>query len=189
MTPSPLLLVTVPALVLAIWWVAVFNRIVATRQHLRESWADIEVELRRRLDLIPSLVEVVRGYARHESGTLESVTRLRNESTRPETARRRGEDERQVEQAAHRLLAVAEAYPDLKADQHFLGLQQELTETEDRIGAARRFYNANVRDLNLLRERFPTNLVASVHNVQRAEYFQSDADARGEAPRVDLGGI
>lgn len=181
---SPLLILLVPLLVFAIWWITVYNRFVGLRQHMRESWADIEVELRRRLDLIPNLVEVVKGYAAHEQEVMESVARLRAESASPATAGRRGEEERALEQAAHRLLAVAESYPELKADAHFLRLQDELTETEDRIAAARRFYNANVRDLNELREQFPTNLVAGAAGVERADYFQPDPRS-ATVPRWD----
>ncbi len=173
MAALPLILLA-PLFLFAIWWIVIYNRFVGLRQHLRESWADIEVELRRRLDLIPNLVEVVKGYASHEQEVLESVARLRTEAAAPATAGRRGEEERALEQAAHRLIAVAESYPELKADAHFLRLQEELTETEDRIAAARRFYNANVRDLNELREQFPTNLVAGMAGVERADYFQPD---------------
>ncbi|QDT70648.1 LemA family protein [Planctomycetes bacterium MalM25] len=171
-----------PFLLFAIWWIVIYNRFVGLRQHLRESWADIEVELRRRLDLIPNLVEVVKGYAAHEQEVLESVARMRAEGASPATAGRRGEEERALEQAAHRLIAVAESYPELKADAHFLRLQEELTETEDRIAASRRFYNANVRDLNELREQFPTSLVAGVMGIERADYFQPDARS-ATAPR------
>lgn len=171
-----------PFLLFAIWWIVIYNRFVGLRQHLRESWADIEVELRRRLDLIPNLVEVVKGYAAHEQEVLESVARLRTEGASPATAGRRGEEERALERAAHRLIAIAESYPELKADAHFLRLQEELTETEDRIAASRRFYNANVRDLNELREQFPTNLVAGAMGIERADYFQPDARS-ATAPR------
>lgn len=163
-----------PLLLVLFWWVAVYNRIVGVRQHLRESWSDIEIELRRRLDLIPALVETAKGYAAHEQAVMETVARLRSMQSDPEHARSRGEDERRVESAAHRIVALAESYPELQADQQFLALQQELTETEDRIAAARRFYNANVRDLNQLREQFPSNVVASAAGIQQAEYFQRE---------------
>ncbi|MEO1496940.1 MAG: LemA family protein [Planctomycetota bacterium] len=172
-----LLAVVVASLLLPlVWWIAVYNRLVGVRQHLRESWSDIEVELRRRLDLIPSLVQTAKGYAAHEQDVLATVARLRSTTCDPEHAESRGVDERQVESAAHRLIALAESYPDLKADQHFMRLQQELTETEDRIAAARRFYNGNVRDLNQLREQFPSSIVASTAGIERAEYFQREYD-------------
>ncbi|TWT46623.1 LemA family protein [Botrimarina hoheduenensis] len=167
-----------PLLIGSIWGIAVFNQMVGVRQHLRESWSDIEVELRRRLDLIPNLVETAKGYAAHERELLETVARLRTAATDPSHAGQRGEEERRVEAESHRLIALAETYPDLKANEQFLRLQHELTVTEDRIAAARRFYNGNVRDLNQLREQFPTSLIAALAGVEAAEYFQPDYASR-----------
>lgn len=184
---SPLPLIVLGALVVAaLWLAAAYNRFARLRQHLRESWADIDVELKRRYNLIPNLVETVRGYARHERETLESVTRLRNTALANEgRASSQASDETELMRGVKRLFAVAEAYPDLKADRHFLELQRELAETEDRIAAARRFYNGNVRDMNTLRETFPTNLVASMFGFEGADYFELASDAERVVPRVD----
>ena len=168
------------------WWVLVYNRLVGLRQHVREAWADIDVQLKRRHDLIPPLVETVRGYAAHERELLDRVVQLRNEA---EQTRRVGDlarHESMLQRGLGRLFAVAEDYPQLKAGEHFLELQRELAVTEDRLAAARRFYNANVRELNTLREQFPTRLVAGAAKVAPADYFELDADAERVAPRVAL---
>jgi LemA protein len=170
-----------------LWLIANFNRFARVRQHIRESWADIEVELKRRYDLIPNLVETVRGYAKHERDVLESVIELRNKAMANHgTASGQAVDETALQIGMKRLFAVAEAYPTLKADAHFLALQQELANTEDRIAAARRFFNANVREINQLCDSFPTNLLASSFGFERATYFELSGDAERVVPRVDL---
>jgi LemA protein len=175
------------ALLPMIWLIANFNRFTRVRQHIRESWADIEVELKRRYDLIPNLVETVRGYARHEQQVLEKVIELRNKAMANHgTASGQAVDETALAIGMKRLFAVAEAYPTLKADVHFLALQQELANTEDRIAAARRFFNANVRELNQLCDSFPTNLLASAFSFERATYFELSNDAERVVPRADL---
>ena len=170
-----------------VWLVANFNRFTRVRQHIRESWADIEVELKRRYDLIPNLVNTVRGYAQHECDVLEKVIELRNRAmTNHGTASGQAADETALAIGMKRLFAVAEGYPALKADAHFLALQQELANTEDRIAAARRFFNANVREMNLLCDSFPTNLLASAFGFERATYFELSNEAERVVPRVDL---
>ena len=179
--------VAVPALVVLIWWIAVYNRFVKLRQQLRESWADIDVELKRRHDLIPNLVETVKGYAAHEREVLESVTAARNAAVaQPDTPAAMGRDETRLQHEVGRLFAVAEGYPQLKADTNFRQLQEELALTEDRLAAARRFYNGNVRDLNALVEQFPTKLVAGAGGFRTAEYFEVADDAERAVPRVTL---
>lgn len=164
-------------LVPLVWYLAVFNRFTRLRQHLRESWSDIEVELQRRYELIPNLVATVQGYAKHERDVLHEVTELRNRAAANHgSVSSQGKDERNLDFGLRKLFAVAEAYPDLKASVHFLALQQELSLTEDRIAAARRFYNGNVRDLNQLRESFPTSIVASMSGFDGGEYFESTAE-------------
>jgi LemA protein len=174
-----LILLIVVALVVLVplgWFVAVFNRFTRLRQHLRESWSDIEVEMQRRYELIPNLVATVKGYAEHEREVLSEVTELRNRAAANHgPVSSQGRDERALELGLKKLYAVVEAYPGLKASAHFLALQQELTLTEDRIAAARRFYNGNVRDLNQLCESFPTSIVASMTGFEQGEYFESDA--------------
>lgn len=164
-----------------------FNRFVRVRQHIRESWADIEVELKRRYELIPNLVETVRGYAAHERAVLERVIELRNRALENHgTAGEQSVDETALQLGMKQLFAVSESYPQLQADAHFLALQRELANCEDRIAAARRFFNANVRDMNQLCESFPSNLVAGIFGFERASYFELSGEAERVVPRVDL---
>lgn len=160
-------------ILLLIWVVVVYNGLVKTRQMVRESWSGIDTELKRRYDLIPNLTETVKGYAAHEGQLLQSVTEARAQALAsngdPDT---QAKDERQLVSGLRKLLAVAESYPELKASQHFLDLQEELANTEDRIQAARRFFNANVRDLNTQVESFPTNLLASGFGFEKSAYFE-----------------
>jgi LemA protein len=165
-----------------------YNRFVSQRNLVSESWRQIDVELHRRHDLIPNLVETVKGYATHEREVFDAVTRARamaasSGSSPAEQAQQEGA----LGQALGRLFAVAEAYPDLKASTNFLELQRELTETEDRIAAGRRFYNANVRALNTRVESFPSNLMASTFGFKKAEYFEVEDLAVRAAPTVEFG--
>ncbi len=174
-------------LVVLIWLVATYNRFVRLRQHVRESWADIDVELKRRYELIPNLVGTVRGYAAHEKELLEQITELRNRAAanRGSAASQAG-DETALMLGLGKLFAVVESYPDLKANENFLALQQQLAETEDRIAAARRFFNGNVRDMNGLRETFPSNIVAGMFNFEAETFFEISDAAERVVPRVDL---
>ena len=172
-------------LVPSVWLIATYNRFVRLRQHLNESWSDIDVELKRRYDLIPNLVETVKGYAKHERETLESVVAMRNQAAAnhgPQESQAR--DESTLMRGVGRLFALAEGYPDLKANRNFLDLQKELSLTEDRIAASRRFFNANVRELNQLCAAFPTNLVAMLFKIQPSTFFELDSDAERVVPRV-----
>lgn len=176
-------------LMLLVWGIATYNRFVTLRQHVRESWAGIDVELKRRYELIPNLVSVVKGYAAHERATFESVAKLRDAavaSTGPAASQAR--DEEALAGGMRRLFAVAEAYPALRADANFAALQRELAETEDRIAAARRFFNGNTRDLNALRQSFPSSIVGSMMGVEPGTYFELSAAAERVVPRVDLPG-
>jgi LemA protein len=165
-----------------------YNRFVSQRNLVAESWRQIDVELHRRHDLIPNLVETVKGYASHERGVFEAVTEARAAAASPgATPAVQAQQEGVLGQALGRLFAVAEAYPDLKASTNFLELQRQLTETEDRIAAGRRFYNANVRALNTRVESFPSNIVASTFNFKQAEYFEVEDVAIRSAPTVDFG--
>jgi LemA protein len=172
----------------AAWGVITYNGLVRLRNLVQEAWRQIDVELTRRHDLIPNLVETVKGYAAHERGTLEEVVRARNAAVAPgssvaEQARHEGE----LSQALGRLFALTEAYPDLKANQNFLSLQAELSQTEDRIAAGRRFYNANVRELNTRVETVPSNIIAGLFHVQRADYFEIEDQQVRSAPQVSFG--
>ncbi len=174
-------------LVPLIWGIATYNRFVRLRQHIRESWSDIDVELQRRYNLIPNLVETVKGYAAHERDVLTRVVELRNRAMANHgTAESQAVDESALMKEMKHLFAVAEAYPDLKADRHFLELQKELSLTEDRIAAARRFFNGNVRDMNVLRESFPSNLVGSMFKFESGTFFELEREAERVVPRVNL---
>jgi LemA protein len=175
-------------LVTLVWLIATYNRLVGVRQHIRESWSDIDVELKRRYELIPNLVETVKGYAKHERETLESVVALRNRAAANHgPAGEQAADEAALALGVKQLFAVAESYPQLKADAHFLALQEELAVTEDRLAAARRFFNGNVRELNQLVESFPTTLVASMFGFERGDYFELSSEAERVVPRVSVG--
>ncbi|MEC8320043.1 MAG: LemA family protein [Planctomycetota bacterium] len=162
-----------------VWLLVTFNRLASTRVHLRDSWSGVEIELQRRYELVPNLVETVKGYAAHERETLEQVIRLRDVAA---ANRRRPDeqeaDERALEAGVNRVLAVAEGYPELRASDRFLALQRELTLTEDRIAAGRRFFNANVRELNQLCRTFPTSLVARLLGFEPQGFFEAEEDAR-----------
>src|SRR5688572_17406199 len=167
--------------------VAWYNKLVRLRQLIRESWGNVDVQLKRRYDLIPNLVNTVKGYAAHERETLEAVIEARNRAAASNgPVGEQSRDEEQLVLATRRLMAVAEAYPQLKASQNFLALQQELVNTEDRIAAARRFYNANVRDYNVSRTTFPTMLVAGLGDFPPADFFQVDDHSVRQAPAVSI---
>ena len=171
-----------------IYVIATYNKLVALRNHISEAWSNIDTELKRRYDLIPNLVETVKGYATHERETMETVIELRNRcaADRGSVSHQEG-TERQLVGAVQKLLAVAEAYPDLKANTNFLELQHELVNTEDRIQAARRFYNGNVRDMRNQCERFPGSLVASLFHFQPQDFFDVEPAVR-ETPEIKLAG-
>ncbi len=174
-------------LLVLVWVVATYNRMVSLRVHVRESWADIDVELKRRYELIPNLVATVQGYVRHERKTLERVIKLRNAAAANQGAYdSQASDESALMVGMKGLFALAEGYPDLKADKHFLELQEELALTEDRIAASRRFFNANVRDLNQLCQMFPTSVIAGMFGVESEGFFELESEAEGVVPRVGM---
>jgi len=175
-----LLIIPIIALAVPLLFVVVqYNGLVALRNHIRDAWANIDTELKRRYDLIPNLVATVQGYAAHERLVLERVIELRNRCAANQgPVPSQAEDEKQLVSGLGQLLAVAENYPDLKADHQFLELQRELTNTEDRIQAARRFYNGNVRDYRNKRERFPGNLVAGLFRFPDEDFFEVESAVR-----------
>jgi LemA protein len=176
---------------IAIAAVVSYNRFVSQKNLIRDAWANIDTELRRRYDLIPNLVETVRGYAAHEREVLENVTRARaNAAQATGSPAEQAAAEGPFVAALRQLFAVVENYPDLKANQNFLALQNELTNTEDRLQTARRFYNANVRDYNQRVKQVPSNIIASTFNFEEEEFFEVDESLRGEAgiPQVDFTG-
>lgn len=186
-----ILLVIVVGLVL--WGFGMYNGFVKSRNLIQESWRQIDVELNRRYELIPNLVETVRGYAAHERNTLEEVTRLRNLAASlgqtHEASEQRADVESQLSGAIRNLIVSVEAYPDLKSNVNFLELQRELTDTEDRIAAGRRFYNANVRDYNTKVESVPSNIIAGFAKFEKATYFEVNDPAVRQAPEVSFGEI
>jgi LemA protein len=164
-----------------------YNMLVRLRNHVRESWANVDTELKRRYDLIPNLVETVRGYATHERAVLENVTKARAVAVastgRPAS---QAADENVLVQALKSLFMVVENYPQLRANQNFLRLQQALVDTEDRIQAARRFYNANVRDYNSRCQVVPSNIIAGMFGFELADFFEIEAAIERQAPQVKL---
>jgi LemA protein len=185
-----LLVIAGVAIVAAIALLLTYNRFVRLRNLIDESWHDIDTELQRRYDLIPNLVETVKGYAAHEREVFESVTTLRTQAM----AERRSPDaqapiEQALGQGVAQVMAVAEAYPDLKASDHFLELQRELVDTEDRIQVARRIYNANVRSYNTMVQSFPSMVIANSFHYETRPFFEVDRAVREAGPpSVDLSG-
>ena len=164
-----------------------YNALVALRNHIRDAWGNIDTELKRRYDLIPNLVATVKGYAAHERDIFERVTQLRAQCLASRGAvRQQAENETQLVGALQQLLGVVENYPQLKADRNFLELQKELVNTEDRIQAARRFFNGNVRDYRNKCETFPSSIIAGAFGFQREDYFQVSPSVR-EVPDADFG--
>ena len=156
--------------------ITIYNGLVTARMRVNEAWSDITVQLKRRYDLIPNLVDTVKGYAKHERGVFEQVTKTRAEALDARTIEETEKTDNQFREALKSLFAVAENYPDLKADQNYRELQQELVDTEDKIQAARRFYNGSVRDLNTKIQTFPTNVVAGIFKFKEREFFEVDQD-------------
>lgn len=167
----------------ALWAILSYNGLVSKVNRTKEAWADIDVQLKRRYDLIPNLVETVKGYATHEREAFENVTAARSHAMQAGTPAAKADAENQLTGTLKSLFAVAEAYPDLKANQNFLQLQQQLGDTEDKIQAARRFYNSNVQDLNTSIQSFPGNLIANTFHFQSMQLFQlDDTDSAAREP-------
>ncbi|MDG2054243.1 MAG: LemA family protein [Phycisphaerales bacterium] len=177
-------------LLLILWAIIMYNKLVRLRQSCKESWSDIDTELQRRHDLIPNLIQTVKGYAEHEKSTLEEVTRLRNEAVadKSKSPAERAKVEDALGKASTNLIAKMEAYPDLKANQNFLQLQGELSETETRIARSRRFYNANTRDFQNGVQMFPSSIIASMGSFKGNEFEFFKAEEGASKPvNVDFG--
>jgi LemA protein len=182
------IIVIVAIIVIAIAYiVATFNGLIRLQQRADEGFSDIDVQLKRRHDLIPNLVETVKGYAAHERQTLENVTAARTAAVAATGPEAQARAENQLTGALRQLFAVAENYPDLKASQNFLELQNEITDTEDKIQAARRFYNMTVRDLNIKVQSFPSSVIANQRGIQKREFFELDQPGDREVPEVSFG--
>lgn len=157
--------------VIGIWFIAMYNQFVQLTNRVKEAWSDIEVQMKRRYDLIPNLMETVKGYAAHEKDVFENVTKARAAAIGAQDMTGKAQAENMLSGALKSLFAVAEAYPQLRANENFLNLQNELTDTEDKVQAARRFYNGNVRDFNTLLQTFPQNLIANMFGFKSSEFF------------------
>jgi len=172
--------------IIVIWLIITFNGLVKLKNRGKEAWADIDVQLKRRYNLIPNLVETVKGYAAHEKIVFEKVTEARSKAMGAKNIKEKGEAENLLTNTLKSLFAVSENYPELKASENFLELQKELRDTEDKIQAARRFYNGNVRDLNIKIESFPANIVATIFAFKRMELFELAETKERETPRVNF---
>jgi len=170
--------------VLALWVVGAFNVLVRVRNRVKESWSDIDVQLKRRYDLIPNLVETVKGYASHEREVLENVIKARSAAMGAQTMTEHAQTENVLSGALKSLFALSEAYPQLRATENFAKLQDELSDTENKIQAARRFYNSNVLNLNTKVEQFPTNIIASMFSFKKEEFFQVGSETEREPVQV-----
>ncbi len=170
--------------IVVLWLIGSFNGLVRARNRVKEAWSDINVQLRRRHDLIPNLVETVKGYAAHEQDVLEKVIKARTEAVTAGSMQQKGQAENMLSGALKNLFALSEAYPTLRANENFLKLQDELSDTENKIQASRRFYNTNVRDFNTKIEVFPTNLIASSMGFHREEFFQLESPEEAKLPEV-----
>jgi LemA protein len=169
--------------------IAIYNRLIRSRNRVDTAWSDVDVQLQRRHDLVPRLVTAVDQYAKYERATLEAITELRSEAMHVADVAAKGEVEEKLSAGIERIIALAENYPDLKANENFLGLQNELVETENYLQFARRYYNGSVRDYNTLIESVPSNIMANWFHFTMREYFQKTSDDAANVPLVKLGTI
>ena len=182
-----LIVILVLVVLIVLWGFMTYNRLVALRNRTDEAFSDIDTQLKRRHDLIPNLVETVKGYAKHERETFELVVAARAGAVSAHGPAAQGQAENMLTGALGKLFAVAEAYPDLKANQNFLSLQNELTDTEDKIQASRRFYNMQVRDLNTKIESVPSNVIAGIGKFEKREFFElQNPEAERQTPSVSF---
>lgn len=168
------------------WLIGVYNSLIRTKNHVDEAWSDIDVQLKRRYDLIPNLIETVKGYATHEKEVFENVTNARAKAMGAQTVEEHGQAEKSLAGALKSLFAVAENYPELKASQNFAKLHDELADTENKIQASRRFYNGNVRDFNTKIQVFPTNMFAKPLGFTKREFFEIEEEAERANPKVSF---
>ena len=181
-----LFVILILLIVLVFMVIGIYNTLVRLRNQTKEAWAQVDVQLKRRFDLIPNLMETVKGYMKHERETLEAVTQARAAVQGAGSLGDRAQAEGALGMALGRLFAVAESYPDLKASQNFLALQEELASTENKIGFARQYYNQSVMNLNNKIQMFPSNLIAGMFNFQAGEFFELKDEAAREAPKVSF---
>jgi len=179
-------LILIIVVLIVLWLIAVYNSLIKSKNRVDEAWSDIDVQLKRRYDLIPNLVESVKAYATHEREVFQKVTEARAQAMQAKNLNEKGKAENMLSQTLKSLFAVAENYPDLKASTNFLQLQDELSDTENKIQASRRFYNGNVRDFNIKIQVFPNNLIAGLLGFKAYEFFQVEAEQEREAPKVQF---
>ena len=178
-------IIIIAVAVIILWIIAIFNGLIRLKNRTDEAWSDIDVQLKRRHDLIPNLIETVKGYAAHEKQAFESVTNARTKAISAQGIEEKAKAENALSNTLKTLFAVAEAYPDLKANANFLELQRELSDTENKIQAARRFYNGNVRDINIKIETFPSRIIAGMLGFKKREFFAADEEEK-EVPEVSF---
>lgn len=187
---SPVLIVLLGMVVFAVvvfgWAIGIYNGLVGLRNQVKNAWSQIDVQLKRRHDLIPNLVETVKGYASHESGTLQAVTDARAKAVSADGVAAQSQAEGELSSALGRLMVVVEAYPDLKANQNFLGLQEELSSTENKIGFSRQHYNDQVMIYNTKTEVFPASIIAGMFNFKQEAFFELDSEAERAVPKVSF---
>ncbi len=179
-----LLIIIAVIVIIALWLVATYNGLIKLRNRTDEAWSDIDVQLKRRHDLIPNLIETVKGYAAHESATFQKVTEARNMAVDAKTPDEHAKAENMLSGTLKSLFAVAENYPELKANENFLKLQDELADTENKVQASRRFYNGNVRDFNTKLQIFPTNLIGNILGFKKYEFFEIEDETQKAVPEV-----
>jgi LemA protein len=181
-----LLILVVVIAAVALWFIAVYNGLIKLKVRTDEAWSDIDVQLKRRYDLIPNLINTVKGYATHERELFEKVTQARANAMNAQNPEKKAEAENMLSGALKSLFAVSENYPQLRANENFLELQRELSDTENKIQASRRFYNGNVRDLNTKILVFPDSIVAGMLNIQKREFFEIEEPKEKETPKVEF---
>ncbi len=183
---EPLTIILIAVGVLVLWAIFAYNAFVRLGTRAKEAWSDIEVQMKRRYDLIPNLINTVKGYASHERGTLEKVTEARTKAMGAQSVKDHAEAENMLSSTLKSIFALSENYPDLKANENFLELQRELSDTENKIQASRRFYNANARDLNIKIDTFPSNIIAGVFSFKKMDFFELEEDSAREPVRVEF---
>ncbi|MBN2306506.1 LemA family protein [Candidatus Peregrinibacteria bacterium] len=183
---SPFMILTVAIIVVVVFTVSIYNKLVKMRNHADEAWSDIDVQLKRRYNLIPNIVETVKGYAEHEEGVFTKVTEARSNAINAGNLKEQAKAEDMLSGALKSLFAVAENYPELKANENFMQLQNELVDTEDKIQAARRFYNGTVRDYNTKLQQFPNNIVAGMFKFEVKEFFEVEDEKQKEVVKVSF---
>ena len=181
---EPIYIILAVAVFLLLVIIGLYNGLVKIRNRAKEAWSDIDVQLKRRYNLIPNLIETVKGYAAHEREVLEKVTEARTRAMEAKDLKEKEKAENALSNTLKTLFAVSENYPQLRASENFLELQRELRDTEDKVQAARRFYNSQVRDLNIKIESFPSNMVAAMFGFKKMEFFEMEEATEREVPRV-----